>query len=57
VVQDRILKPLVELRQKVREKLARMDDKDALVPIDRDPVPRKFEDLVRRYFKKLGEGD
>jgi hypothetical protein len=24
------------------------------VPIDRDPVPRKFSELVRRYYEKLG---
>ena len=29
----------------------------SLGPIDRDPVPNKFNDLVRRYYEKLGSGE
>ena len=38
----------------VSEELARRQSQDALVPIDRDPVPTKFTDLVRKYYEKLG---
>jgi hypothetical protein len=27
------------------------------VPIDRDPVPHKFSDLVRRYYERLGSSE
>jgi hypothetical protein len=26
-----------------------------LVPIDRDPVPTRYSDLVRRYYEELGK--
>jgi hypothetical protein len=25
------------------------------VPIDRDPVPSRYSDLVRRYYEQLGK--
>jgi hypothetical protein len=46
--------PLMEVRDRVAEELARREKADALVPIDRDPVPSKFSDLVKRYYEKLG---
>jgi len=46
--------PLAEVRSRVVEELARRESKDALVPIDRDPVPSRFSELVRRYYEKLG---
>ena len=54
-VQTRIAEPLVEVRNRVAEELAKRESKDALVPIDRDPVPTQFSDLVRRYYEKLGK--
>lgn len=55
VVRLQVMKPLVEVRQQIAEELARRDPKDNLVPIDRDPVPSKFSDLVRRYYEELGK--
>jgi len=54
MVKDQIIDPLNEIRQRVMEELARRESSDALVPIDRDPVPAKFSELVRRYYEKLG---
>jgi hypothetical protein len=54
-VQTQIAEPLVEVRNRVAEELAKRESKDALVPIDRDPVPTQFSDLVRRYYEKLGQ--
>lgn len=54
VVKAEIIEPLAEVRKRVREELARRDSKDALVPIDRDPVPPRYTDLVRRYYQELG---
>jgi len=41
----------------LNEELARRESPDSLVPIDRDPVPNKFSDLVRRYYEKLGSSE
>lgn len=56
LVRGQVFQPLTELRNRVAEELARAQSTDSLVPIDRDPVPNKFSDLVRRYYEKLGEG-
>ena len=54
VVRSQISGPLLEVRDRVNEELARRESKDALVPIDRDPVPAKYSELVKRYYEKLG---
>ncbi len=54
LVKAQIAAPLAEVRDRVAEELARRQKSDSLVPIDRDPVPNKFSDLVRRYYEKLG---
>jgi hypothetical protein len=54
MVRSQISAPLAEVRDKVAEELARREKTDSLVPIDRDPVPQKFTDLVKRYYEKLG---
>ncbi len=55
VVQMEIVKPLVEVRNRVAEELARRDSKQTLTPIDRDPVPTRFAEPVRRYYEELGK--
>ena len=55
-LRTQIAEPLAEVRNRINEELARRESKDALVPIDRDPVPQKFSELVRRYYEKLGTG-
>ena len=57
VVRLQIAGPLVEVRDRVAEELARRESNDALVPIDRDPVPPKFSELVRRYYEQLGKSE
>ena len=54
VVQLQILKPLVDVRDQIADELARRDSREALVPVDRDPVPEKYTDLVRKYYENLG---
>ena len=49
------LKPLVEVRSRLAEELARRENRDPLVPIDRDPVPNRYTELVRRYYEELGK--
>ncbi len=55
VIKTQISAPLAEVRARVDEELLRRESKDALVPLDRDPVPAKFSDLVRRYYEQLGK--
>ncbi|MHC4518133.1 MAG: coiled-coil domain-containing protein, partial [Planctomycetota bacterium] len=57
LVRTQITRPLNELRQQISEKLAQLQSDDALVPIDRDPVPERFAEVVRRYFENLGDDD
>jgi len=45
----------MELRKQVSDSLARLQSDRALVPIDRDPVPERYAELVRRYFETLGD--
>ena len=54
--EQQILTPLTELRDTVNEELARLEQDNKLVPIDRDPVPGQYSELVRRYWKRLSEG-
>jgi hypothetical protein len=48
--------PIRELRDRVAEEVRRRESPDALVPIDRDPVPPQFSEGVRRYYERLGSG-
>jgi hypothetical protein len=57
LVQQQITNPLTELRKHLSDKLAQLQSDEALVPIDRDPVPSRFAELVRRYYENLGGGD
>jgi hypothetical protein len=57
LVKAQIVAPLAEVRERVTEELARRESKDSLVPIDRDPVPHKFSDLVRQYYERLGSSE
>ncbi|HJT34627.1 MAG TPA: hypothetical protein VJ783_21535 [Pirellulales bacterium] len=47
---------LVELRDRVVEELLRRTSKDAVLPLDRDPVPPKYLEKTRRYYERLGTG-
>jgi hypothetical protein len=42
------------LRNRIGEELAKLQSAEAMVPIDRDPVPGRFTELVRRYYENLG---
>jgi hypothetical protein len=53
-IQLDIINPLAEVRGRISEELARRASPDSLVPLDRDPVPNRFSELVRRYYEQLG---
>jgi hypothetical protein len=56
LVREMVSEPLVELQSRVASELLRLTSKDALVPIDRDPVPPRYEARVRKYYERLGAG-
>lgn len=56
VVKVQVLDPLVEVRDRIAEELARRESRENLAPLDRDPVPTRYSDLVRRYYEELGKG-
>ena len=57
LVEEMIAVPLRELRRDMQEELLRQSaEKNALVPIDRDPVPSEFTEAVQKYYESLGSG-
>jgi hypothetical protein len=56
VVRLQVVQPLVEVRNRLLEELARREAKEPMTPLDRDPVPSRYSDLVRRYYENLGRG-
>jgi len=55
VVDEGIIAPLSEARSWVAQELARHEDPQALQPVDRDPVPRAYQESVRKYYEFLGQ--
>ena len=56
LVKTKIYEPMVELKRRISEELLRRASKEALAPTDRDAVPRRFEDDVRDYYRRIGIG-
>jgi hypothetical protein len=54
-VETGVAAPLSEVRTWLRQELARREDPTVLQPVDRDPVPERFEENVRKYYEALGE--
>ena len=55
-LRELVAEPIRELRDLVAEEVRRRESPDALVPIDRDPVPPRFAEGVRRYYERIGSG-
>jgi hypothetical protein len=55
VVRQEVLTPLTQARVWIAEELSRLENAGSLVPLDRDPVPDKYAESVRKYYEKLGE--
>jgi hypothetical protein len=56
LVRTSIYGPMLELQQRLAEEIARRSPNERLVPIDRDPVPDRYAELVREYYERLGAG-
>lgn len=57
IVNVQIAGPLSMLRTRVNDELARRESREAVVPIDRDPVPPRYAERVRTYYERLGKSD
>ncbi|HTA30954.1 MAG TPA: hypothetical protein VK731_10735, partial [Candidatus Cybelea sp.] len=55
-IKSQILQPMTEVRAQLQEELARLENVRSLVPLDHDPVPDNYSELVRKYYEKLGGG-
>ena len=57
LVRRLIAEPLNQLREKVQEELLRQSaERNALIPIDRDPVPGVYQQQLDRYYENIGSG-
>ena len=58
LIEELVTNPLKGLRQEVSaELMRRAAEKNAIVPIDKDPVPQQFTEQVRRYYENLGSSE
>lgn len=55
-VRMQILQPLAEIERRIAEEIARQQSPDSLVPLDKDPVPDRYSELVRKYYERLSQG-
>ncbi|MGY8748556.1 MAG: hypothetical protein ACKVHR_10940 [Pirellulales bacterium] len=56
LIKMKVAEPLAELQDRVVEEILRRSSDEAMVPIDRDPVPVQYQDAVRKYYEQLGGG-
>jgi hypothetical protein len=56
MIERTLLTPLTELQDRLAAELARRQGDHALAPVDRDPVPGRYSDMVKRYYQTLGGG-
>jgi hypothetical protein len=57
MVRQLVAEPLQEIRKQVTQELLRQTaEKNAVVPIDRDPVPTRYERSLQDYYERLGGG-
>ena len=55
LVRKLIAEPIGQLREKVQEELLRKSsERNAIVPVDHDPVPSKYQQQQDRYYENLG---
>ncbi|EDY84376.1 hypothetical protein VDG1235_4007 [Verrucomicrobiia bacterium DG1235] len=55
IVEDEVAAPLNDVRAWLATELNRIENPDALQPVDRDPIPEEYDAFVRRYYESLGE--
>ncbi|MED5381125.1 MAG: hypothetical protein VYC47_01040, partial [Verrucomicrobiota bacterium] len=54
LVDMQILRPMTEINKRLEQELSLRQPKRELVPVDHEPVPAQYSELVRRYYERLG---
>ena len=54
LVDMQILRPMTEINKRLEEELSLRQPKREMVPVDHEPVPAQYSELVRRYYERLG---
>jgi hypothetical protein len=55
-LRQQVVAPMADVRNQLQDDLARLANSKSLVPLDHDPVPENFSEMVRKYYEKLGGG-
>lgn len=55
IVQEKILPSLMEAEKQIDRALSEIDRKNPLAPVEHDPVPDSYSEIVRRYYESLGQ--
>jgi len=56
LVRTTVHEPMIQLQKQLSEEILRREEPESLVPVDRDPVPPRFQSLVKEYYERLGSG-
>ncbi len=54
LVDMQILRPLTEINKRLEDELSLRQPKRELIPVDHEPVPPQYSELVRQYYERLG---
>ena len=54
LVDMQILRPMTEINKRLEEEFSLRQPKRELIPVDHEPVPAQYSELVRRYYERLG---
>ncbi len=54
LVDMQILRPMTEINKRLEQELSLRKPKREMVPVDHEPVPAQYSELVRRYYERLG---
>ena len=54
LVDMQILRPMTEINKRLEQELSLRQPKRELIPVDHEPVPAQYSELVRRYYERLG---
>ena len=55
MVEDKILRPLLDAEKQINRALSELDHKNPLAPVEHDPVPDSYSEAVQRYYESLGQ--
>lgn len=55
LVQSELLDDMLDLQRRIQQQLSGMQSERSLAPIDREPVPEAYNEVVKRYYELLGQ--